>query len=182
VPRSGGGAKAGVFGGSGISSSSEQRSSASLPFVFGPDKRLLCREGTISNMVFANLAIFDGLGVCQIGLLQDRIECSLCLGRLEISLFVLLPRPGRLFGCRIPAWNLDRRPHSLSRQSRVLIGRSPKFLILRQRDRLLGCGRRFSIVADWFGPNRAMTFTVLSTRFVSWLPNIRTYLSLNFMP
>jgi hypothetical protein len=131
VPRSGGGAKAGVFGGSDMTSSSEQRSSASLPFVFGPDKRLLCREGTISNMVFANLAIFDGLGICQSGLLQDRIECSLCLGRLEISLFVLLPRSRRLFGCRIPAWKLDRRSRSLSRQSRVLIRLSTEVVILR---------------------------------------------------
>jgi hypothetical protein len=65
VPRSGGGASAGVFGDSGMTSSSEQRSSASLPFVFEPDKRLLCREGTISKMVFASLAIFDGLDVCQ---------------------------------------------------------------------------------------------------------------------
>jgi hypothetical protein len=116
-----------------MTSSSEQRSSASLPFVFEPDKRLLCREGTISNMVFANLAIFDGLGVCQSGLLQDRIECLLCLGRLESSLFVLLARSGRLLGRRIPAWKLDRRSRSLSRHSRVLVERLTKVKILRQR-------------------------------------------------
>lgn len=114
-----------------MTSSSEQRSSASLPFVFEPDKRLLCREGTISNMVFANLAIFDGLDVCQSGLLQDQIECSLCLGRLEISLFVLLPRSSRLLGRRIPAWKLDRRSRSLSRLSRVLIRRATEVVILR---------------------------------------------------